>query len=99
MDEENQGVDPNWKTPKAILDMPEMMPWEKPYVQAFYTLTSSRQSGMGLGAIPYSEMTNYCQFWDVADPELFIHIMQKCDNAYLEEYNRQQEAKNPKKGK
>lgn len=99
MDEENQGKDQNWKTPKAITEMPELMPWESSYVEAFYKLSSSRQSGMGLGAIPYSEITNYCDFWNESDPELFIYIIQKSDNAYLEEYNRQQEAKNPKKGK
>ena len=96
MDEENSGK-PGWETPTAIKEMPELMSWEAPYVTAFYTITSSRQSGMGVGPIPLSEILAYCQFFEVVEPELFLYIMQKCDNAYLIEYNAKQEAKNPKK--
>jgi len=96
MDDENQGK-PGWETPTALKEMPEIAAWEHKYVQAFYALTNSRQSGMGLGAIPYSELTNYCDFWHEPDPELFIYVLQQADSAYMDEYNKQQEAKNPKK--
>jgi hypothetical protein len=79
------------------VDSPDITMFESEYVNAFFTLTSSRQSGMGLGPIPLSEILAYCDFFEPEDPELLIHIIQRVDSAYLEEYNKEQERKNPKK--
>lgn len=95
MHEENAGK-PDWETPTAIKEMPELEMWEAPYVKAFYMLSGSRQSGMGVGAILLSEILAYCDFFNEPEPELFLYIIQRMDSAFLEEYNRQQDAK-PKK--
>lgn len=84
--------DPSWQTPTAIKDMPEIEYWERPYIEAFYTLSGSRQVGMGVSAIPISEIIIYCDYFDEPDPELFLYLMQRMDSAYLEEYSKKQES-------
>lgn len=43
----------------ALADAPELYPDALPYWAAFIALSSSRQIGMGLGGIPYTEVTGY----------------------------------------
>lgn len=90
------------ENPDAFADVPDVDPpeithFESEYVSAFFMLTGSRQSGMGLGSIPLSEILKYCEFFEPEDPELLVHVIQRVDSAYLKEYNEEQERKNPKK--
>lgn len=93
--EDNQH-DPNWITPSAIREMPELAFWEMVYVKAFYILSGSRQLGMSVGPIQLSEIYIYCQMFNEPDIELITYVIQKCDSVYLEEYNKQQESKQRK---
>ena len=90
---EKKQKDPNWKTPSALLELPELYDWEERYVKMFFVLSPSRQQGMGIGYIPYSEITNYCTFHEVDDPEMFIEVIQKSDKAYVEATNDKLEMK------
>lgn len=96
-DEAKSKSDPTWKTPSAIKDRPELEEYQSWYVEDFYRLTGSRQSGMGVGAVPVSEILIYGEKLGVGDLEEFLEVMQALDNAYLDEYNQKQQRENPKK--
>lgn len=66
------------------------------YLKDFYTLSSSRQSGMGLGAIPVSEILKFCEHFNIPDSDDFLYVIQKIDNAYLEFHREKQEQDKPK---
>lgn len=68
----------------AITERPELIFSDEYYLTAFFKLSGSRQNGMGIGAIPLSEIINYCEFLEDDDPETFIDIIQHCDNTYME---------------
>ena len=72
--------------------MPELELWERGYVDDFYTLTSSRQIGMGLAPIPISEIIAFVDKVGIMDFEDFLYIINAMDNAYLDEYNKKQAA-------
>ncbi len=58
-----------------------------PYWRAFTALASSRQSGMGLGYIPYSEIVFYLNENDIFDQEereRMLNIIQFIDGKYVE---------------
>ena len=73
------------------IEEPELESWEVEYVECFYMLNSSRASGMGVGAIPLSEILGYCSFFGVEEPRDFIKVIHAADNAYLNEYNKSKE--------
>lgn len=60
------------------------------YIQDFYKLSSSRQQGMGVGAIPVSEILKYIEHYNIPDSEDFLFVMQSVDNAYLEKVSEKQ---------
>lgn len=57
------------------------------YLEVFSMLSSSRSVGMGVGAIPFSEIVCYVKnFGSIEDDDKdFIYIIQAIDNAYLKE--------------
>lgn len=80
--------DPTWETPKAVSSLPDIDPiFDQPYVDAFYMLDSSRPMGMGLGAIPLSEITNLYDRIQLGEEEEFMAIIQGADMAYLKAYH------------
>ena len=83
----------NGVKPKFVTEKPEHSIWTSYYLQAFYRLTSSRQSGMGLGYIPYSEISKYYYDFNVEDLEKFVTIIQATDRAYVAEYNKKDDKK------
>lgn len=76
--------------PKALTSRPELEVWEATYIQDFYRLSSSRQQGMNVGAIPVSEILAYCEFFDIPEAEDFLYIIQSMDNAYMEKVAEKQ---------
>ena len=78
---------PNIDSQPAVVEMPEVNKWvELPYIDAFYILTGSRQSGMGLGRIPLSEILYYYEHFPIGRKMDFIYIIQYTDNMYLKAY-------------
>lgn len=78
------------KTPKGAVNKPVFTPEDHWYINTFYTLNLSRQSGMSLGAIPISEITNYYNEFEMIDSKrCFLKVMQALDSVYLEHVNNQ----------
>ncbi|MCG7598885.1 hypothetical protein MHM84_03740 [Halomonas sp. McH1-25] len=72
--------------PQALLDRPELDLTERWYMQAFSALSPSRQSGMGVGGIPVSEIKAYAEFVDiVTEPDEFLAVIRAMDAVWLEE--------------
>jgi len=87
MEADNIG-NPNYKLPAGLETLPDIDPiLDQPYINAFYMLDSSRQTGMGLGMIPLSEITNLYDRIQLGDEEDFIGIIQGADMAYIKAYS------------
>ena len=80
---------------KPELDPPEITILDREYIEAFYMLTSSRQSGMGIGAIPLSEIFGYADrhYSDEDEYDAFVSIIQSADSAYMSAGHEEQERK------
>lgn len=74
----------------------------KEYLQAFYVLNGTRQSGMGPNPITLTEMLAYLQLYGTEDKDAFIEYMLKMDASFLSVKAKQAERKTknpPNKGK
>lgn len=79
---------------KPELQAPELEFFDEYYLKIFYRLTSSRQVGMGMAAIPISEILEYNdKYLQDDDVEMLLDVIQAADNAYLTEYYKEQEKK------
>lgn len=60
------------------------------YLDAFFTLNPSRQSGMGIGYIPFTEIASYANNIGHIEEDVqdFVFVIQAMDSAYVEEVNR-----------
>lgn len=83
--------------PKALTNEPELDIWLVDYVKAFNVLSSSRQVGMSVGAIPLSEIVQYCTIINETDIDFFVTVIRKADNAYMDYVNRDKKVKLPDK--
>lgn len=91
MHEEEKGS-PGYTPNACVRDRPRLGMLESYYLGVFSELSPSRQIGMGaVGAIVYSEITNYCCFHNVLDPDFLIEVIQRVDAAYLGIVNKTQE--------
>ncbi len=71
--------------------MPELFFDAAPFWIAFSELSSSRQSGMSLGSIPYSEISSWLDENDIISFEqrsLYRRFITKMDNKYVELKNK-----------
>lgn len=71
-----------------IENRPELWDENIEYLQAFFILSPTRNTGMSVGAIQIREILAYCEILDVQDRELFFRNICAADNAYLT-WNRQ----------
>lgn len=72
--------------PAALVErgeLPDHLAW---YVEAYYTLSPSRQVGFGPGGILLAEMLAYAAIFGVSDVQRFVRYMQSLDVLYLEHY-------------
>lgn len=91
--------------PTALLTRPELDVIDISYLEAYYTLTGSRQTGMSVGAIPLSEIEAYVRLlgvpnWFETDDmniKAFVEVITKVDNSFLVEHHKEQEAQAKKK--
>ncbi len=64
--------------------MPEVYDDLQWLVDAFCSITSSRQVGFGLGPIPLSEIKTYVELFPIPeDLETFVRLLRTMDNEYL----------------
>ena len=81
--------------PEWFLDQPELEICDDFWIDAFYSLSTCRNSGMGLGGIPWTAIREYAEYYlldDSTSENLFI-IIKSLDNTYLSWYNKQAEVK------
>lgn len=82
------------KTPKPLLEIPEMDSFDSWYIKAFNMLSDSRVIGeRGAGHIPLSEITDYSNHFDLIDDlEMFVTVIRRMDNEYVKSTNKKIEA-------
>ena len=88
--------------PQSYLDRPELNILEIGYWQAFNELSSSRQSGMGLGFIPYSEISAYLDEHHILDYEErfeWRYLITAIDTEFITIKNAEHERKTKVKNK
>ena len=80
----------NGKPVQALSDKPKYDFTVQWYLDAFSSLSMSRQMGMGLGYIPFSEIAKYAEIIGHIEDDVqdFIQIVQAMDSAYLSEVNK-----------
>lgn len=83
-----------FKTTSKAVDEPELSVGAREYVSMFYRLTGSRPVGMGVGAIPMSELLIYADYAEIDDTEMYLDIILSADATYLKLYNEDQKVKN-----
>ncbi|MCP3684780.1 MAG: hypothetical protein GY861_19095 [bacterium] len=69
-----------------LQEEPDLNDCVVPYWRAFTTLAPSRQAGMGLGYIPYSEIICYLNENDIFDQEeraRMLNVVQFIDSEYV----------------
>ena len=72
---------------KPWVERPVLIPWLEPYWEAFLVLSQTRPVGMGVGAIPLSEIVAYLDLHQVEDPEErrdTLRYVQILDRAFLD---------------
>lgn len=72
--------------PEWFLEEPEISRGERFIIQAFFELGTCRQTGMGIGPIPWIAIQSYAEIHDL-DPDVaavFTQMIRALDLAYLE---------------
>ena len=71
--------------PASLLDEPQLLPGLVLYYEAFWELSSDRQSGFGIGPIPYTSIMMYCRDWDMDDDMTvtFRALIRKMDAHFI----------------
>jgi hypothetical protein len=86
------------KAPEWFESVPELLPNESYYLEAFWALTTDRQAGMSTGPIPWSSVQRYgeAKGLDSANIEALHMIVRAMDNTFLgfvqDEQERQRKA-------
>ncbi|TFH65747.1 MAG: hypothetical protein E4G91_01320 [Candidatus Zixiibacteriota bacterium] len=79
------------KTPKMLLEQPELLPLLSEEWDAFATLDKARQHGFsGPQPITLTEIEAFCRLNDPPDRDQLIKYIQKLDEAYLRWYVKKQ---------
>lgn len=89
----------------ALASKPEIFPDLMLYWNAFQELTTSRDTGFGVGYIKYSEITNYLTeelIFEYSERREWIHWIQTIDRLWVkmqsEKQKKEQDRKNKGKG-
>lgn len=61
----------------------------------FWSLSTERQIGFGLGPIPQSMIDRHVDGWGYEDAEMFEHCIREMDRAYMKHQNKADEAPAP----
>jgi len=62
--------------------------------QAFFILSDSRNTGMGLGAIPLSEIESYMRLYGISGTDVidgWLYLLREMDREFLAVMHEQQE--------
>ena len=84
------------RTPKELEDLVELPEGMQEYWNWFIRMSNRRPSGMGVSAIPYSEMLAFFQLLGIT-PELYeIEVIEMFDCIAIKHYQKQQEKEQAK---
>lgn len=84
------------RTPKELEDLVELPECMQEYWHWFIRLSNHRPSGMGISAIPYSEMQAFFSLLGIV-PEIYeIEIIEMFDRIAIKHYQKQQEKEQAK---
>ena len=72
--------------------MPNVEPFHL-YIDAFNELSSCRQTGFGLSAIPFTAIVEYSKIYEIEDFDEFLYIIREMDYELLRIENSKQKKK------
>lgn len=70
--------------PKRFFERPDLPKEFEWLMEAFWVLHSSRQSGMGIGYIPLTEIKAYAEMFDVPDVRMLVGCIRALDRIFVE---------------
>ena len=79
------------RTPKELEDLVELPECMQEYWVWFIKLSNRRPSGMGISAIPYSEMLAFFELMGIVPEPYEIEVIEMFDSVAIKHYQRQQE--------
>ena len=88
-----QAARSNKPVPERIKNAPRLLPGLDFYFEAFMHLTSCRESGWGVGPIPWTAIIRYCDEIGLQGDqrEDMVHHIEVMDKAYIDHQNKKQE--------
>lgn len=84
------------RTPKELENLVELPSNMQEYWLWFIRLSNRRPSGMGVSAIPYSEMLAFFELIGVVADPIDIEIIEMFDRVAMKHYQKQQEKEQAK---
>ena len=79
------------RTPKELEDLVELPECMQEYWVWFIKLSNRRPSGMGISAIPYSEMLAFFELMGIVPEPYEIEVIEMFDSVAIKHYQKQQE--------
>ena len=90
---------PNYTTPAAIAEKPQLGLLETFYLNEFYILSTERVNAMSEGSIPVTRIRRRAEQIEDDDIEMYEHIILRLDREYLNMRYEESERKNNAKKK
>jgi hypothetical protein len=84
------------RTPKELEELVELPDCMAEYWHWFTRLSNRRPSGMGVSAIPYSEMRSFFDLLGIEPEPYEIEIIEMFDSVAIKHYQKQQEKERQK---
>lgn len=84
------------RVPKELEDLVELPDCMREYWIWFIRLSNRRPSGMGISAIPYSEMRSFFELMGIVPEPYEIEVIEMFDSVAIKHYQKQQEKEQAK---
>ena len=81
------------RVPKELEDLVELPDCMREYWIWFIRLSNRRPSGMGISAIPYSEMLAFFELIGVIPDPIEIEVIEMFDSVAMKHYQKKEQAK------
>lgn len=84
------------RVPKELEDLVELPDCMREYWIWFIRLSNRRPSGMGISAIPYSEMLAFFELMGIVPEPYEVEVIEMFDSVAIKHYQKQQEKEQAK---
>ena len=81
------------RVPKELEDLVELPDCMREYWIWFIRLSNRRPSGMGISAIPYSEMLAFFELMGIVPDPVEIEVIEAFDRIAMKHYQKKEQAK------